>query len=211
MPHQDMEDLRTPLQELKSLFALLPTEQLEQIQRHGNALVNGCVLAMTAIATFGWAKEDAVTERFAGARDAISQLDGSKIITLTRQGLLAALSACGDSLLKVVRAALVSQLEASSGWLLLGKPTFGVDGSQFAVPRTKKNLEFFAAASRKSKGAYEKASDRSKALTTQSHAVAVLPSRQWTTFCLESREDRQIPSVHSCSRCLIACRRGLVL
>ena len=37
MPHQDKEDLRTPLAELKDLLAPIQELSLEQIPRHGNA------------------------------------------------------------------------------------------------------------------------------------------------------------------------------
>jgi hypothetical protein len=62
----------------------------------------------------------------------------------------------------------------SPDWLYLGRPAFAVDGSQFAVPRTEKNLAKFAAASRKSKAAYKKAADRAKAKTTQIAASVCL-------------------------------------
>lgn len=42
-----------------------------------------------------------------------------------------------------------------------------MDGSQFAVPRTAKNLAAFAAASRKAKSSYKKPADYAKAKTTQ--------------------------------------------
>lgn len=167
MPHQDKDDLRTPLQELKSLFSALPADELDDVERHGNAVIGGCALAMTALAAFAWSQEDALSERFSKARDAVSRICGSTPIALSRQGLFAALAACGEALLRLVRVAMIARLEQQSCWLLLGRPTFAVDGSQFAVPRTKKNLQHFAAASRKSKAAYKKKADRSKAMTTQ--------------------------------------------
>jgi len=64
MPQQDDDDLHTSLQDLKSLFELLPADRLRDQPRHGNATINGSVLAMTAIVAFGWTKKDAITERF---------------------------------------------------------------------------------------------------------------------------------------------------
>lgn len=167
MPHQDNDDLRTPLQDLKSLFELLPADQLRNQPRHGNATINGIVLAMTAIAAFGWTKKDALSERFQTARDTVSRIFPNRAIVTTRQGLFSALGQCGSRLLKVIRAAMVDRLKQESCWLLAGRPSFAVDGSQFAVPRTSKNLSFFAAASRRSKGAYKTDADRKKAGTTQ--------------------------------------------
>jgi len=167
MPHQDNDDLRTPLQDLKSLFELLPADQLLDFPRHGNATVNGIVLAMTAIITFGWTKKDALTERFQTARDAVSRMFSQATIATTRQGLFSALRPCGSQLQKLIRAALIERLKQESCWLFAGKPTFLIDGSQFAVPRSVKNLSFFAAASRKSKGTYKTDADLKKATTTQ--------------------------------------------
>ncbi|HMO16441.1 MAG TPA: IS4 family transposase [Pirellulaceae bacterium] len=167
MPHQDNDDLRTPVQDLKSLFELLPVDQLRDQPRHGNAIISASVLAITAIIAFGWTKKDALTERFQTARDAASRMFPNMAIATTRQGLFSALAQCGNQLLSRIRAALIQRLKHESCWLLVGRPTFAVDGSQFAVPRSLKNLSFFAAASRKSKGTYKTDADLKKASTTQ--------------------------------------------
>jgi hypothetical protein len=167
MPHQDEDNLCTPLQDLKSLLELLPTDQLHDQPRHGNASINPVVLAVTAFITFGWTKKDSLTERFQTACDAARRLFPNKTLATTRQGLFSALGQCGAQLLKLIRAELIERHKLESCWLLAGRPTFAVDGSQFAVPRSSKNLSFFAAASRKSKGTYKNEADLKKAATTQ--------------------------------------------
>ena len=63
---------------------------------------------------------------------------------------------------------MVLLLRPQSNWLFLGRATFAVDGSQFAVPRTQRNLNHFAAAGRKNKAAYKKDADHAKAKTSRS-------------------------------------------
>jgi hypothetical protein len=167
MPHQDNADLRTPLENLKSLLELLPADQLREVPRHGNALIRAHILAITAIVIFGWTKNDALTERFQIACEAVRRLFPNQPVVTTRQGLCAALGQCGNRLLELIRAALVERLKQDDRWLLAGRPTFAVDGSKCSVPRSQKNLAYFAAASRKSKGAYKTKADFRKAATTQ--------------------------------------------
>lgn len=167
MPHQDTDDLPTPLESLQSLLELISDQQLQDVQRHGNASIRANVLAITALVVFGWTKKDSLTERFQIARDVVQRLLPNQTQVRSRQGLFSALKQCCDCLLKRIRRALISRLEHDPCWLLAGKPTFAVDGSKFAVPRSTRNLAFFAAASRKSKGTYKTQADLMKAATTQ--------------------------------------------
>jgi hypothetical protein len=167
MPHQDKDDLRTPLHELKEILAPLSQAQLENVSRHGNATVGGLAIAMLALLTFGWSRQKTLSERFETAHQAAQRLLGSIAIAGSHQALMVAMRACGKSLIEQIRQQMVLCLEAKANWLFLGRATFAVDGSQFAVPRTKKNLAHFAAASRKSKAAYKKDADYAKAKTTQ--------------------------------------------
>ncbi len=69
MPHQDDDNLCTPLQDLKSLLELLPADRLHDQPRHGNASINPMVLAVTAFVTFGWTKKDTLPTQKEEARD----------------------------------------------------------------------------------------------------------------------------------------------
>lgn len=167
MPHQDKDDLRTPLHELTAVFEFLHDADLDGAPRHGNATVGGFAIGLTAILTFGWNQGKNLSQRFTSASGAATRVCTAGDVLTTRQGLFAALAACGESLVQRIRNGLVSRLQAQEDWLIAGRPSFAVDGSQFAVPRTKQNLQRFAAASRKSKAKYKKKADLAKAKTTQ--------------------------------------------
>jgi len=107
MPHQDNDNLCTPLQDLKSLLELFPADQLHDQPRHGNASINPVVLAVTAFVTFGWTKKDSLTDRFHTACDAARRLFPNKTLATTRQGRFSALGQCGAQLLKLIRAELI--------------------------------------------------------------------------------------------------------
>jgi len=109
--------------------------------------------------TFGWGRFKTLGERFAVARDATTRLLPCDKIAASHQALMVTLRSCSETLIQSIHSQLVTQLKVSSKWLFLRRPTFAVDGSQFAVPRTKQNLAHFAAASRKSKAAYKKQSE----------------------------------------------------
>lgn len=167
MSHQDKEDLRTPLANLKDLLKPMRKIDVAGIQRHGNATLHLSGVLIVALLTFGWNQQKTLGSRFSDAYGAAERsLDG---ISLARsfQALMVALRACGNALCQSLCDYLVAQMSQSPSWLLWGRPTFAVDGSQFAVPRTKKNLNAFAAASRKSKSNYKSSSDLAKAQTTQ--------------------------------------------
>jgi hypothetical protein len=167
MPHQDKDDLRTPFHELKEILASLADANLESVSRHGNASLGGLGTATLALLTFGWGRLKTLSVRFDTAQEATKRVCGGIAIAGSYQALMVALRSCGHVLLNRIREHLVLQLQAQSNWLFLGRPTFAVDGSQFAVPRTRKNLDHFAAASRKSKAAYKSDADHAKAKTTQ--------------------------------------------
>jgi hypothetical protein len=54
MSHQDKDDLRTPVAELKELLAPIRQVSLDGIRRHGNAWLDLTGVMITAILTFGW-------------------------------------------------------------------------------------------------------------------------------------------------------------
>lgn len=168
MPHQDNSDLRTPSHELKELLSAVMKANFNEIKRHGNATIEAISIAVMATLTFGWSQNKTLGERFQIAKDAIVQLfPADSVIASSYQALIVTLNSCGKGLLDIIRGHFVSQLQEQSNWLLFGRPTFAIDGSQFAVPRTTKNLAHFAAVSRKSKDKYKNNSDFSKANTTQ--------------------------------------------
>jgi hypothetical protein len=167
MSHQDKDDLRTPVAELKELLAPIRQVSLDGISRHGNAWLDLTGVMITAILTFGWNQQQTLSDRFDDAQVAANRALGNVLLAGSFQALMVVLRACGDSLGRVLSHHLVFVLSQSKDWLLYGRPTFAVDGSQFAVPRTTKNLAAFAAASRKAKSSYKNASDYSKAKTTQ--------------------------------------------
>jgi hypothetical protein len=137
MPHQDKDDLRTPFHELKEILASLAEANLESVSRHGNASLGGLGTATLALLTFGWGRLKTLSVRFDTAQEATKRVCGGIAIAGSYQALMVALRSCGHVLLNRIREHLVLQLQAQSNWLFLGRPTFAVDGSQFAVPRTK--------------------------------------------------------------------------
>ena len=80
---------------------------------------------------------------------------------------MVALRSCGDAMCQIISTHLVNHLCNSSRWLIYGRPTFAVDRTKFAVPRTNKNLSAFAAAADKTESDYKSKADYSKAKTTQ--------------------------------------------
>ena len=167
MSHQDNGDLRTSLAALKDLLAPIQASDLGSIARHGNALLDLTSVAVMALLTFGWNQQQTLGRRFDHAHQATKRGFSSARLASSYQALTVALRACGDGLCHTICSRLIDQLSHTTNWLLLGRPTFAVDGSQFAVPRTQKNLDAFAAAGRKSKAAYKKKADYAKAKTTQ--------------------------------------------
>ncbi|EKK03787.1 transposase [Rhodopirellula baltica SH28] len=167
MSHQDKEDLRTPLAELKELFAPISKVDLASVARHGNAIVDLNTAIVMALLTFGWNQQQTLGDCFDDANAATRRSFSGVVMAGSFQALMVVLRVCGDALAQAVSLHMIGHLSQSTDWLLHGRPTFAVDGSQFAVPRTAKNLAAFAAASRKAKSAYKKKSDYAKAKTTQ--------------------------------------------
>ncbi|QEF99999.1 Transposase DDE domain protein [Stieleria maiorica] len=167
MSHQDKDDLRTPLAELKERLRPILECDFETIKRHGNSTLNLMGVAITALLTFGWNQQQTLDRRFDDAYEATKRGFSSIWVAGSYQALMVALRACGDALCQAISARLLEHLRSTPGWLLFGRPTFAVDGSQFAVPRTAKNLAAFAAAGRKCKAAYKNQADYAKAKTTQ--------------------------------------------
>ncbi|MFG0262100.1 MAG: hypothetical protein ACF788_06905, partial [Novipirellula sp. JB048] len=121
--------------------------RVDGISRHGNAVLDLTGVMIAALLTFGWNRQHPLGERFGDARMAAKRTLGNALLAGSFQALMVVLRACGDSLARVLSDQLIGRLSQSSEWLLYGRPTFAVDGSQFAVPRTAKNLAAFAAAS----------------------------------------------------------------
>jgi hypothetical protein len=174
MSHQDQKDLRTPLAELKELFEPIAELELDTIPRHGNAQLSLTALAITALMTFGWNQQKTLGARFEVASEAAKRSFATHALAGSYQALMVALRACGNNLCQIIASFLIDRLRTTNSWEFLGRPTFAVDGSQFAVPRTKKNLAKLAAAARKGKAAYKNVADYSKAKTTQVYALLCL-------------------------------------
>ena len=56
MPHQDKDDLRTLLCELKEIFSPIMDANFQEVKRHGNATIAGQTIAVLALLTFGWGR-----------------------------------------------------------------------------------------------------------------------------------------------------------
>ena len=69
MPHQDKDDLRTPVAELKELLAPIRQVSVDAIGRHGNATLDLTGIMITALLTFGWNQQKTLGDRF---EDAVS-------------------------------------------------------------------------------------------------------------------------------------------
>lgn len=167
MSHQDKDDLCTPVTQLKELLAPIRQVDLGDVTRHGNASLDLTGVMVMALLTFGWNQQQTLGDRFDDAQAAAKRILGRIPLAGSFQAMMVALRACGEKLARVLSDQLVAHLACCSEWLLYGRPTFAIDGSQFAVPRTAANLKAFAAASRKSKAAYKKPADYAKAKTTQ--------------------------------------------
>lgn len=167
MPHQDTGNLRSSVLALKDVLDETIPSQCDHISRHGNAVIGARVAAITAMLTFGWTIGKSLTVRFETARDAAKRVLTRDDVFESRQGLLKALLSISGELLEQIRHAIIVRLKRQKCWLLFGRPTFGVDGSKFQIPRTKANQQHFAASARKGDDSYKSKSDRSKASTTQ--------------------------------------------
>lgn len=167
MSHQDKDDLRTPLAQLKELIQPVFQADLDSVARHGNAQLKLMSVAVMALLTFGWNQKQTLGRRFDDAQQATGRSCGWFGLAGSYQALMVALRSCGNVLCQKACSHLLDHLSQEASWKLHRRPTFAVDGSQFAVPRTKKNLATFAAAGRKSKAVYKTDADYSKAKTTQ--------------------------------------------
>lgn len=178
MSHQDQKDLRTPLAELKELFEPIAKLEFDKVPRHGNARLSSMAITITALMTFGWNQKSTLETRFAIAIEAAKRSFAPHTLAGSYQALMVVLRACGNDLCQLASSFLIDQLRNTDLWEFLGRPTFTVDGSVFAVPRTKKNLAKLSAATRKGIAAYKKVADYSKAKTAQ---VATLLCMHLTT------------------------------
>lgn len=169
MSHQDLKDVLTNREALKAVFDLLLPRETRNISRHGNATICPRTLAAIAVACWGWTDQRTLGQRMREAVTIVRRVLGSSE-TGSRQGVCKAMARCGDDLIAMVLEHARSRLKQLKGhWHTAGKPTFAVDGSKFAAPRTKANQQAFANTSSKKKRnkGYRKQSDASKAMSVQ--------------------------------------------
>ena len=166
MAHQDHSNLATPPTSLKDVFHwLLPAGF--QFTRHGNAVVEARTLAAQALAVCGWSPGRTLDARMNATLPAIRRFFPDATPATTRQGFCQALAACGDELVAQLSTQIADRLRGLKGcWTTAGRPTFAVDGSKFAAPRTAANQAAFAAATDDAVD-YAKSADAAKAKTVQ--------------------------------------------
>ena len=147
MVHQDRTNLPTVPASLEDVFLwLLPADI--PFPRHGNAVVDGRILAAQALAVWGWADGRTLDARMKIATPAVQRYFPTTPPIATRQGLCQALATCGDQLVSQLNARIFDRLRGLTGcWTTAGRPTFAIDGTKFAAPRTAANQAAFAAAS----------------------------------------------------------------
>jgi len=168
VPHQDNRNDYTPAQALKELLEKILPGDSEFKARHGNATVSPFLTALAALIAFGWTDGNHLTNRCMLAFEAVGRLIPSSMgVFTTRQGLHNALVTAGRSFVVQVCSAISRHLSREKLWLLYGKPTFGVDGTKFLLPRTKANQGYFSAAMRKKSSTYKKKADQAKAASPQ--------------------------------------------
>jgi hypothetical protein len=184
VPHQDNRDDYTPAQALKELLENILPANSEFEARHGNATVPPFVTALAALIAFGLTEGNHLTNRCMLAFEAVGRLIPSSMgVFTTRQGLHKALVTAGRSLIEQVCSAISRHLAREKSWLLYGKPTFGVDGTKFLLPRTKANQEYFSAAMRKKASSYKKKADLAKAASPQCQLSLCLHLGTYLPFC----------------------------
>lgn len=169
MTHQDNLDSLTAVTELKALFSDFDVQDSGSCQRHGNARISVASLATSALILFGMVREDSLSARFQTVRKCIENAWDGSTFANSRQALFKALASCGDGIVQRVRKVLEEKLASVGSLTMHGRQAIAVDGSQFAIPRTKQNIANYAAAPRKGKKGkkYKKSSDKAKATTTQ--------------------------------------------
>lgn len=205
MSHQDDAHLRRNIADFKAILETAVPDTVGAFKRHGNAQLDAAWLAAVAITCWGWMTERTLSERVPMACKVVEHVF-DRDETVTRQGLMKALSTCGPELVELMIQSLAAHIMSLKGcWTEKGKVNIAVDGSKFAAPRTTENQAYFAATSRsgtttgsqkkKKKRRYKTASDRSKASTVQVlltvlwHMKSGLPL-QWMTTASTGSERR---------------------
>lgn len=199
MSHQDDANLRRNISEFKGMLESAIPKPVARFTRHGNAQLDASWLASVAITCWGWMPDGTLTERVPAACKIVGRVFDREE-TVTRQGLLKALSTCGSELVKLMTDSLATHVQNLKGyWTEKGKVDVAVDGSKFAAPRTKENQDYFAATgggnATGQKKKYKRASDQSKASTVQVlltvfwHMKSGLPL-QWMTSASNGSERR---------------------
>lgn len=175
MSHQDSADRRMSFSNLEGVFAFLLPPAFRLSDRHGNAVVEPRTLAAMAIVCWGWSMRRTLSQRMEEAAEVVARLFPDAQ-TASRQGVCQALRTCGEQILQAIVQHLQQELPRLKGhWTTAGRPTFAVDGTKFAAPRTVQNGQLFAAGTRpkkirkkqRRKGNYQTASAASKAQTVQ--------------------------------------------
>lgn len=198
MSHQDDANLRRNIAEFKAILEASIPEPVARFTRHGNAQLEASWLASVAITSWGWMTNETLTQRIPAACKIVGHVFDCEE-TVTRQGLMNALSSCGSELVKLMTDSLATHVQSLKGyWTEKGKVDVAVDGSKFAAPRTKENQAYFAATGQKKtkkKKKYKRSSDQSKASTVQVlltvfwHMKSGLPLR-WMTSASHGSERR---------------------
>jgi hypothetical protein len=197
MSHQDDANLRKNIADFKAILETAIPESVASYTRHGNAQLEASWLACVAMTCWGWMKSETLTERVSAACKIVGHVF-DRDETVSRQGLMNALSTCGPALVTLMIESLAKHIQGLKGyWTENGKVNVAVDGSKFAAPRTEENQAFFSATGqkKKKKKKYKSASDHSKASTVQVlltifwHMKSGLPL-QWMTSASNGSERR---------------------
>ena len=174
MSHQDDLHIRKNIQEFKSVLEVAISDDVRNFGRHGNAELDTAWLVSVAMTCWGF-MAGTLSHRVSVACRVVGHVFGTSE-SISRQGLLKALGACGPRLLELMIDALPQRIKGLKGrWTQQGKVNVAVDGTKFAAPRTQANQDYFSAAGRKKKKAaqeaeaktYQQAADQSKAATVQ--------------------------------------------
>jgi hypothetical protein len=199
MSHQDDVHLRKNIRAFKAILEAAVPESVASFVRHGNAKLDPAWLASVAMTCWGWMSEGTLTHRVSAACTVVGHVFERKE-TVSRQGLMKALSTCGPELVDRMILSLTDHVKGLKGyWTHKGKVNIAVDGSKFGAPRTAANQDYFAATGnqkkKKKKKSYKKVSDQSKASTVQVlltvfwHMQSGLPL-QWMTSASNGSERR---------------------
>ena len=170
MPHQDQLHLRKNEQSIKDVLERVLPERIATFQRHGNATLEASWLVEVALICWGWTSQGTLSDRVALACEVVGRVERVKT-TVSRQGLLKALSTNGEALIQLMIDHLAATLSHLKGdWTRGGKVNVAVDGTKLKAPRTAANQQAFAVCARsknRNGQRYKDNADASKAVTVQ--------------------------------------------